>query len=180
MPPAYLDYPAKFPIDSHAREYQDWTTGCGDQTPLDEHFMWLSNEFMPFQTDLGVPYVPPDLTLGLPAIKDWLRQTGGSPWILDPAEHPKLAVQSHHESAVPSSGDERHKRRKKKKKHRWVKKPELKVTTRGQGDDAPVWSHTESNLSSGSYSQTEADSGISSYQKPPNDARSTTQQDHTP
>ena len=61
-----------------------------------------------------------------------------------------------------------------------MKKPELKVTTQGQGDDAPIWSHTGSNLSSGSDSQTEADSGISSYQKPPNDAGSTTQQDHTP
>ena len=54
------------------------------------------------------------------------------------------------------------------------------MTTRGQGDDAPIWSHTGSNLSSGSDSQTKADSGISSYQKPPNDAGSTTRQDHTP
>ena len=155
LPPAYLDHLTKFPIDSHAREYRDWTTGCRDQSSLDEHFIWLSNEFTPFQTDPGVPYV------------------------LDPAEYPRSAVQSHHESASLSSGDERRKRRK-KKKHCRAKKPELKVTTLGQGDDAPIWSHTGSNLCSGSDSQTKADSGISSYQKPQNDARSTTRWEHTP
>ena len=99
--------------------------------------------------------------------------------MLDPAEHPRPAVQSHHKSAGLSSGDKRCKR-KKKKKHHQAKKPELKVTTQGQGDDAPVLSHTGSNLSSGSDSQTEADSGVGSYQKPQNDAGSTTRQDHTP
>ena len=59
------------------------------------------------------------------------------------------------------------------------------MTTRGQGDDAPIWSHTGSNLSSGSDSQTKANSGVSSFQKPPNNAGSTTElpkimQDHTP
>ena len=68
--------------------------------------MWLSNEFMPFQTDLGFPYVPPDITLGLPAIKDWPQWTGGTPWILAPSEYPKPAVQSHHESGGLSFGDE--------------------------------------------------------------------------
>ena len=116
LSPAYLDHPTKFPIDSRAQEYQDWTTGCGDRTSSDEHFVWLSNEFTPFQTDLGVPYVPLDITLGLPAVEDWPQQTGDAPWIVNPAKHPGLAVQSHHESAGPSSGDERCKRRKKEEK----------------------------------------------------------------
>ena len=141
--------------------------------------MWLSNEFTPFQTDLGVPYVPLDFTVGLPTVRDWPKQTGDTPWILDPAEHPRPAVQSHHKSASLSSGDEKRKKRK-KKKHCRAKKLELKVTTQGQGDDTPIWSQTRSNLSSGSDLQTEADSGIGSYQKPQNDAGSTTRQDHTP
>ena len=83
------------------------------------------------------------------------------------------------ESAGPSSGDERWKRRKKKKHHQ-PKKQELKVTTRGQGNNVPVWTHTGSNLSSSLESQTEGDSSISSYQKPPGGAGFTTRRDHTP
>ena len=169
----------KFPIDSCIREYRDWTTGSEDRTSPDEHFVWLSNEFMPFQTDPGTPYVLLDFTLGLPAVKDWLQQTGDVPWILDPAEHPRSAVQCHHESTGPSSGDERQRKRK-KKKHRQPKKQKLKVTTRGQGDDVPVWSHTGSNLSLSSESQTEGNSGISSYWKPWSGAGSTAQLNHTP
>ena len=30
LPPAFLDHPTKFPIDSCIRDYQDWTTGCDD------------------------------------------------------------------------------------------------------------------------------------------------------
>ena len=180
LPPAYLDHLGKFPIDSRAREYWDWTRGCGDRTAPDEHFVWLSNKFTPFQTDPGVPYVPPDFTLGLPAVKDWSQWTREVPWIFNPAEHPKPAVQSYHESTGPRFGDERRKKRKKKKNHHHAKKPELKVTAQGQGDDAPVWSHTGSYLSLGSNSQTEADSGIGSYQKPQNNAGFTTRQDHTP
>ena len=102
------------------------------------------------------------------------------PWVLDPVEHPRPAIQSHHKSASSSSGDERRKRRKKKKHHR-PKKQELKVTTRGKGDDVPVWTHTGSNLSSSSESQTEGDSGIgSSYWKPLGSAGSTSRHDHTP
>ena len=71
-------------------------------------------------------------------------------------------------------------KRRKKKKHRRPKKQELKVTTRGQGDDVPIWTHTASNLSSSSESQTEGDSGVSSYWKPLGGARSTTRHDHTP
>ena len=98
--------------------------------------------------------MPPDFTLGLPDVGDWPKQTREVPWVLDPAEHPRLAIQSHHESAGPSSGDERRKRRKKKKHHQ-PKRQELKVTTRGKGDDVPVWTHTGSNSSSSSESQTE-------------------------
>ena len=123
--------------------------------------------------------MPPDFTLGLPDVGDWLKRTGEVPWVLDHAEHPRLAIQSHHESAGPSSGDERRKRR--KKKHHRPKRQELKVTTRGKGDDIPIWTHTGSNSSSSSESQTEGDSGIgSSYRKPPGGAGSTTRPDHTP
>ena len=54
------------------------------------------------------------------------------------------------------------------------------MTTWGQGDDVPVWTHTGSNLSSSSESQTEGDSGIGSYRKPLGGARSTTRHNHTP
>ena len=91
LPLAFLDHPTKFPIDSHVREYWDWTTNCDDRTPPDEHFVWLSNEFMPYQTDPGTPYMPPEFTLGLPAVEDWPQWTGDVSWILDPAEHPKPA-----------------------------------------------------------------------------------------
>ena len=111
LPLAFLDHPMKFPIDSCIREYRDWTTDCEDQSSLDEHFVWLSNKFTPFQTDLGTPYVPPDFTLGLPTVGDWPKWTGEVPWVLDPAEHPRPAIQSHHQSAGPSSGDERWKRK---------------------------------------------------------------------
>ena len=175
LPPAFLDHQTKFLIDSCIWEYLDWTTGCGDRTSPDKHFVWLSNNFTPFLTDLGIPYVLPDFTLGLPAVRDWPQQTGDAPWILDPAEHPRLAVQS----AGPSSGDEKWRKRK-QKKHLQAKKPELKVTSWGQRDDTTLWSHGRSNLSSGSDSQTEADSGVSSYRKWWDNAGSTTQHDHTP
>ena len=137
LPPAFLDHLTKFPIDSCIQEYRDWTTDCEDWSSPDEHFVWLSNEFTPFQTDPGTPFLLPDFFLGLPAVEDWPKWVGEVPWILDPAQYPRPAVQSHHESAGPSSGDERRKRRK-KKKHCRPKKQELKVTTRGQGNDAPV------------------------------------------
>ena len=107
LPPAFLDHPMKFPIDSCVREYRDWTTDCEDWSSLDEHFVWLSNEFTPFQTDPGTPYVLPDFSLGLPTVGDWPKWTREVPWVLDPAEHPRPAIQSHHESVGPSSGDER-------------------------------------------------------------------------
>ena len=179
LPQAFLDHLMKFPIDSCVWEYRDWTTNCEDRSSLDKHFVWLSNEFTPFQTDPGTPYVPPDFTLGLPDVGDWPKRTGEVPWVLDPVEHPRLVIQSHHESAGPSSGDERRKRRK-KKKHCRPKKQELKVTTRGKGDDIPIWTHTRSNLSSSSESQTEGDSGVSSsYWKLPGGTGSTTRRNHT-
>ena len=178
LSPAFLGQPTKFPIDSCIWEYWDRTTDCEERSSPDEHFVWLSNKFMPFKTDLGTPFVPPDFTLGLPSVEDWPKWTGEVPWILDPAKHPRPAVQSHHESAGPSSGDE--KRRRKKKKHRRPKKQELKVTTCGQGDDAPVWTNTGSNLSSSSDSQTKGDNGVSSYRRLQGNAQSITQYDHTP
>ena len=57
LPLAFLDHPMKFPIDSHVWEYRDWTTDCKDRTSPDKHFVWLSNEFTPYQTDLGTPYI---------------------------------------------------------------------------------------------------------------------------
>ena len=180
LPLAFLDHPTKFPIDSCIREYRDWTTDCEDWSSPDKHFIWLSNKFTPFQTDPVTPYVLLDFTLGLPDVGDWLKQTGEVPWVLDPAKHPRPAIQSHYESAGPSSGDERWKRRKKKKHHQ-PKRQELKVTTRGKWDDIPVWTHTGSNSSSSLESQTEGDSGIgSSYRKPLSGAGSTTRCDHTP
>ena len=102
LPPAFLDHPTKSPIDSYVREYRDWTTDCEDRSSPDKHFVWLSNKFMPFQTDPGTLYVLPDFTPGLPDVGDWPKRTGEVSWVLDPAEHPRLAVQSHHESASPS------------------------------------------------------------------------------
>ena len=179
LPPAFLDHLMKFPIDSHVWEYWDWTTNCEDRTSPDKYFVWLSNEFTPYRTNPGTPYIPLDFTLGLPAVEDWPQWTGDVPWFLDPTEHPRPAVPFQHKSAGPSSGDKR-RRRRKKNKHHWPKKPELKVTTQGQGDDAPVWSHAGSNFSSSLESQTEGDSGVGSYWKPRNDAGSTARHDHTP
>ena len=58
-------------------------------------------------------------------------------------------------------------KKKKKKKHRRSKKtgnPELKVTTRGEGANTPVWAHAGSakDSSSSSDSQSEGDSGLGS------------------
>ena len=63
--------------------------------------------------------------------------------------------------------DEGKKKKKKKKKHHRSKKngnPELKVTTRGEGADTPVWAPTGSpkDSSSSSDSQSEGNSGLGS------------------
>ena len=180
--PAFLDHPTKLTIDSYVQDYQDWTTGSEDRTSLDEHFVQLSNEFMPFRTDPGAAYEPPEFTLGMPDIRDWAPWMGEPPWILDPAEHSKPDWAGHtQESADPCSTDDgKKKKKKKKKKHCQARKPELKVTTQGQGDDVPVWSHTGSTVSSSSDSQTKGDSGIGFYHNQRRNAGSTTQHDHTP
>ena len=59
------------------------------------------------------------------------------------------------------------KKKKKKKKHRCSKKsekPELKVTTQGEGANTPVWTHARftKDSSSSSDSQSDGDSGLGS------------------
>ena len=82
LPLAYLDMPATSPlIESCTREYQDWMEECltpeGDEHPApEEHFVWLSKDYTPYDNDPGLPFVPPDFTLGLPAIRDWPCQAG--------------------------------------------------------------------------------------------------------
>ena len=95
LPPAYLDLPATSPlIDSCTRKYRDLTEGRlsskGDEcTTLEEHFVWLSKDYTPYDTDLGSPFVPPDFTLGLQPVKDWPCRVGEPPWVLDPEGRPK-------------------------------------------------------------------------------------------
>ena len=169
LPLAYLDLPATSSlIDSCTRNYRDWmqehAVPKGGQCPVpEEHFVWLSKDYMPYENDLGSPFVPPDFTLGLPPIKDWPHQVRDPPWVLDPEERPKPVCNIPVDSA--SSMDEG--KKKKKKKHRCPKKngnPELKVTTRGEGADTPVWAPTGSpkDSSSSSGSQSEDDSGLGS------------------
>ena len=171
LPPAYLDLPATSSlINSCTREYRDWMEGHpapeGDKPAApEEHFVWLSKDFMPYDNNLGSPFVPLDFTLGLPPVKDWPCWAGEPPWVLDPKECPTLV------RIVPvdstSSMDKGKKKKKKKKKHRHSKKTgnlELKVTTRGEGADTPVWTHAGSakDSSSSSDSQSNGDSGLGS------------------
>ena len=171
LPPAYLDLPATSPlIDSCTRKYRDWMEGClapegGERTAPEEHFVWLSKDFTPYDNNPGSPFVPPDFTLGLPLVKDWPHCVGESPWVLDPKGCPKSSCNVPVDST--SSMDEGKKKKKKKKKHRRSKKtgnPELKVTTRGEGADTLVWTHAGSakGSSSSSDSQSEGDSGLGS------------------
>ena len=175
LPPAYLDMPAGASlIESCTREYRDWTEDSpahdGDERPPpEEHFVWLSKDYMPYNNDPGSPFVPPDFTLGLPPVWDWPRRAGEPPWILDPEDHPKPTHTVPAESTGTSSMDEskRKKKKKKKKKHHRSKqseKLELKVTTSGQGADTPVWTHAGSAKDSSSSldSQSEGDSGLGS------------------
>ena len=143
LPPAYLDLPATSPlIDSCTRRYRDWTEGRpapegGERTAPEEHFVWLSKDYMLYDNNLGSPFVPPDFTLGL-LVKDWPRHVGEPPWVLDPKERPK----SSRNVPVDSTSSMDEGKKKKKKKHRHSKKTgnlELKVTTRGEGADTPVW-----------------------------------------
>ena len=171
--PAYLDMPATSPlIESCTREYWDWTeehpTPEGDEHPaLEEHFIWLSKDYMPYDNDLGSPFIPLDFTLGLPSVQVWPRWAREPPWILDPEECPKPVRKILVDSTRASSMDEGKKKKKKKKKHHRFKKsekPELKVTTQGEGADTPVWTHARpaKDSSSSSDSQSNGDSGLGS------------------
>ena len=173
LPLAYLENAVyKFPVDSCVWPYKDWTSDAiGDNPTLAEHFVWLSEESMPFCTDPGQLHILPDFTLGLADISDWPAWAREVPWILDHKECPKPAHPGP-DSAGLGSGNNSQKR-KWKKKHRRRKKPELKVTNRGEGRDSPVWSHGDTG--SGLESSSGPDSGFSSTQKNQvdNTARST-------
>ena len=169
LPPAYLDLPAASSlILSCSRKYRDWmqehpAPEVGKRRALKEHFVWLSKDYMPYDHNPGLPFVPPEFTLGLPPVKDWPHQAGEPPWVLDPQEWPKPVRNIPVDST--SSMDEGKKR--KKKKHRHSKKTgnlELKVTTWGKGADTPVWAPAGSakDSSSSSDSQSEGDSGLGS------------------
>ena len=104
-------------------------------------------------------------------MKDWPWRAREPLWVLDPKEHPKS---SHNEPAdSTSSMDEGKKKKKKKKKHHRSKKtgnPELKVTTRGEGADTPVWTcgGSAKDSSSSSDSQSEGEwSGLQSFNSAP-------------
>ena len=144
LPLAYLDMPATSPlIESCTREYQDWMeeqpTPEGDEHPApEEHFVWLSKDYMPYENDLGSPFIPPDFTLGLPSVQDWPHRVGEPPWILDPVECPKPVRKVLVDSTGASSMDEGKKKKKKHRHSKKLEKPELKVTTRVEGVDTPV------------------------------------------
>ena len=168
--PAYLDLPATSSlIDSFTRKYRDWmqehvASEGGKRPAPEEHFVWLSKDYTPYENNPGLPFVPPDFTLGLPPIKDWPHWVGEPPWVLDPEERPKPV---HNIPVDSASSMDKGKKKKKKKKHRCSKKngkPELKVTTQGEGADTPVWEPTGSpkDSSSSSGSQSEGDSGLGS------------------
>ena len=55
----------------------------------EEHFVWLSKDYTPYENDPGLPFVPPDFTLGLPPLKDWPHRAGEAPWVLDTNGGPK-------------------------------------------------------------------------------------------
>ena len=90
LPPAYLDLPVTSSlINSCMRKYLDWTqehaVPKGGECPApEEHFIWLSKDYPPYENDPGLPFVPPDFTLGLPPIKDlapsgWKSSLGPGP-----------------------------------------------------------------------------------------------------
>ena len=70
LPPAYLDLLATSSlINSCTRKYQDWmqehaVPKGGERPAPQEHFVWLSKDYMPYENDPGSPFVPPDFTLG--------------------------------------------------------------------------------------------------------------------
>ena len=168
LPPPFVDNVVYlFPVDSCVWPYRDWTTDHEDRPALEEHFIWLSEETMPFCTDPGQLHVPPDFTLGLADVSDWSVWDGEPPWILDPKECPK-PVRPDPGSASPGSAgpgaENGSQNRKNRKKHRCRPRSELKVTNRGEGRDSPVWSQGGPSSSSES-SASGVDSGFSSTQK---------------
>ena len=49
LPPAVVDTAVyQFPVDSCVRPYWDWTMDHEDRLTLEEHFVWLLEETMPF------------------------------------------------------------------------------------------------------------------------------------
>ena len=104
----YLDMPgASSLIESCTREYRDWTedglTPDGEEhSPLEEHFVLLSKDYMPYNNNLGSPFVPPDFTVGLPHLYGTGPIRPGSPlgsWIRRTVLN--LPAQSQHSSPVP-------------------------------------------------------------------------------
>ena len=95
---------------------EEWPAPEGDERPaLEEHFVWLSKDYTPYNHDPGLPFVPPDFTLGLPPALDWPRQAREPLWILDLEECPKPVCKVPVDSAGASSMDEGKKKKKKKK-----------------------------------------------------------------
>ena len=74
-------------IESCTREYRDWMeerpTPEGDERPaLEEHFVWLSKDYTPHDTDLDSPFVPPGFHFGITIRKGLAPSGQGAP--LDP------------------------------------------------------------------------------------------------
>ena len=123
--------------------------------------------------------------LGLPPVKDWPRRVREPPWVLDLKGHPKPS----HNMPVHSSSsmDKGKKKKKKKKKHhhsKQIENPELKVTTRGEGADTPVWtrggSAKDSSSSSDSHSEGDSSLGSNPSIRPRTDIDTEPQQGATP
>ena len=168
LPPEYMDNAIfNYPVDSCVRAYWDWTTDYKDKPEVAEHFIYLSEETIPFCTDPGQPYLPSEFTLGLADVKDWPQWPREVSWVLDPKEYPKPAHPGP-DLAGPCT-ETNSQKRKWRKKHRHRKKPELKVTNHSEGRDSPVWSHggtsTSTGTGSGSESSSDPNSGFSLTQK---------------
>ena len=95
LPLAYLDLPATSPlIDSCTRKYRDWMEGHlapegNKRAAPEEHFVWLSKDYTPYDNNPESPFIPPDFMLGLPPVKDWPHRVGEPPWVLDLKGCPK-------------------------------------------------------------------------------------------
>ena len=90
LPLAYIDNNVyQFPVDSCVRPYKDWTMGVRERAVMAEHFVFLSEDTMPFCTNPGQPHILPNFTLGLADVSDWLARAGEAPWRgEDPKECP--------------------------------------------------------------------------------------------